>query len=119
MRFGEDIYFCKKEKGVDTFSAPEKITLQPNHFSLQPSKSTTDIMVYGKDIDKIFIALAPIDVWGANKFKVGDRFYLDYAKPTDDEEYGEKANAEIISVNYQNLFINIKIRKIVINQEED
>lgn len=118
MQFGDNIYFCRKEKGVDNFAAPEKITLQPNHFSLQPSKAVSDILTYGKDVDKIYIAYAPIAEWGAKYFKEFDRFYIDYAEPTDDEEYGEKANAEIASVSYQNLFIKIVIRKIVANQEE-
>lgn len=118
MKFGDTIYYCKKVKGIDTFDAPIPITLQPNHFSLQPSKAVMDILVYGTDIDKIYIAFASINEWGAKYFKEGDRFYIDYAKPTDDEEYGEKANAEIQSVSYQNLFIKLVIRKIVLNQEE-
>ncbi len=119
MKFGDKIYYCKKEKGIDTFAAPKEIVLAPNYFSLQPSKSAMDIMVYGTDVENIYIALCPIDVWGAKYFKKYDRFYLDYAEPTDDEEYGERANAEIKSVSYQNLFIRLVIRKLVINQEED
>lgn len=119
MRFGDKIYFCKKLKGVEVFDAPQEIVLQPNHFSLQPTKALTDILTYGKDVDKFYIAYAPIDEWGAKYFKQYDRFYLDYAEPTDDEEYGEKANAEIVSVSYQNLFIKLVIRKIVANQEEE
>ena len=118
MKFGDTIYYCKKVKGIDTFDAPIPITLQPNHFSLQPSKAVMDILVYGTDIDKIYIAFAPINEWGAKYFKEGDRFYIDYVEPTDDQEYGEKANAEIQSVSYQNLFIKLVIRKIVLNQEE-
>ena len=118
MRFGDTIFYCKKAKGVDTFEAPVPITLPPNHFSLQPSKAVMDILVYGTDVDKIYIAFAPINEWGAKYFKEGDRFYLDYLEPTDDEEYGERANAEITSVSYQNLFIKLVIRKIVLNQEE-
>lgn len=119
MRFGDKIYYCKKEKGIETFAAPKEIVLAPNYFSLQPSKTLTDILIYGQDVDKVFIALAPIKVWGAKYFKKGDRFYIDYLEPTDDEEYGERANAEIQSVSYQNLFIRIVIRSLVINQEEN
>ena len=118
MRFGDTIYYCKKVKGIDTFDAPIPITLQPNHFSLQPTKSLMDILVYGTDVDKFYIAYAPINEWGAKYFKKYDRFYLDYAEPTDDEEYGERANAEIKSVGYQNLFIKLVIEKLPINQEE-
>ena len=119
MKFGDTIYYCKKVKGIENFDKPIPITLKMNHFSLQPSKAVMDILVYGKDVDKIYIAYAPIKEWGANYFKEFDRFYIDYAKPTDDEEYGEKANAEIQSVSYQNLFIKLVIRKIVLNQEEE
>lgn len=119
MKFGDSIYYCKKAKGIETYEAPKEIVLKPNYFSLQPTKALTDILIYGKDVDNIYVALAPIKEWGAKYFKKGDRFYLDYLEPTDDEEYGEKANAEIQSVSYQNLFIKIVIRSLVINQEED
>ena len=69
MRFGDKIYYCKKEKGIDTFAAPKEIVLAPNYFSLQPSKSAMDIMVYGTDVENIYIALCPIDVWGQNTLK--------------------------------------------------
>ena len=60
MKFGDTIYYCKKVKGIDTFDKPKEIVLRPNYFSLQPSKTLTDILIYGQDVDKVFIALAPI-----------------------------------------------------------
>ena len=99
MKFGDTIYYCKKLKGIENFDKPIPITLKMNHFSLQPSKAIMDILVYGKDVDKSYIAYAPIKEWGANYFKELDRFYIDYEKPTDDDEYGEKANTEIQSVS--------------------
>ena len=114
MKFGDSIYLCKKIQGeVEEYEAPKKIVLRRNYFSLMTSKSLKDILTYGKDIDKVYIALAPIREWGANYFKVDDKFYVDYAKPKDSEENGESANAVITSVSYQNLFIRLVIRKTV------
>ena len=78
MKFGDTIYYCKKVKGIENFDKPIPITLKMNHFSLQPSKAVMDILVYGKDVDKIYIAYAPIKEWGANYFKELDRFYIDF-----------------------------------------
>ena len=114
MRFGDPIYYCKKIEGkVEEYEAPKKIILGRNYFSLMTTKGLLDTLVYGKDIDKTYIALAPIGIWGAEYFKVNDKFYVDYAKPKEDEEYGESANAYIQSVSYQNLFIRLVIRKKV------
>lgn len=114
MRFGDSIYYCKKIKGkVEEYEAPKEIVLRRNHFSFMTTKGLMDILIHGKDVDKTFIALAPIREWGAEYFQEGDKLYVDYAKPKDDEEYGKSANAYIKGVSYQNLFIRLVIRKTV------
>ena len=77
-----------------------------------------ETLIYGQDIDNTYIALAPIKEWGRDYFKEGDKIYLDFAKPTLEEENGENANAEIKSVRFQNLFVRLVIRKTVLNQNE-
>lgn len=120
MKFGDSIYFCKKKKGrVEKYEAPQEIVLRRNHFSLMTTKGLMETLIYGQDIDNTYIALAPIKEWGRDTFKEGDKFYLDYAKPSQDEkENGEKANAVIKSVRFQNLFVRLVIRKTVLNQDE-
>ena len=120
MKFGDSIFYCQKKKGkVAKFEAPVEIVLKRDYFSLMTSKGLMDTLVYGKDVDNTYIALVPIRIWGRNTFKEGDKFYVDYAKPNEDEtENGEKANATITSVKYQNLFIRLTIRKTVLNQDE-
>lgn len=114
MKFGDSIYLCKKVKGkVEEYEAPKRIVLRRNYFSLMTSKGLMDILTYGKDIDKTYIALAPIREWGSDYFHEEDKLYVDYATPKDNEENGESANAVIKSVSFQNLFIRLVIRKTV------
>lgn len=119
MKFGDSIYYCKKKKGkVEKYEAPVEIVLKRDYFSLMTTKGLMDTLIYGKDIDNTYIALAPIRIWGRDTFKEGDKIYLDYVKPSDDEENGANANAEIKSVRYQNLFVRLVIRKTVLSQDE-
>ena len=114
MRFGDTIYYCKKKQDkVEEYEAPKTIVLRRNHFSLMTSKGLMDTLIYGKDIDKTYIAFVPIKEWGAEYFKEGDKFYIDYATPKEHEENGKSANAFIQSVSYQNLFIKLVIRRKV------
>ena len=119
MKFGDSVYYCKKKKGkVEKYETPVEIILRRNHFNIMTSKGLLDTLTFGKDIERTYIALAPIKEWGRDYFHEGDKFYLDYAKPSLDEENGEKANAEIKSVRFQNLFIRLVIEKTVLNQDE-
>lgn len=119
MEFGDSIYFCKRKKGkVEKYEAPVEIVLKRFHFSLMTTKGLMNTLIYGPDVDNIYIALAPIKEWGRDYFHEGDKFYLDYAKPTPEEENGEKANAKIKSVKFQNMFIRLVIEKTVENQVE-
>lgn len=119
MKFGDSIYFCKRKKGkVERYEAPVEIVLKRNHFSLMTTKGLMETLVFGKDIDNTYIALAPIKEWGRDTFHEGDKFYVDYAQPTLEEENGESANAVIKSVRFQNLFVRLVIQKTTLNQDE-
>lgn len=119
MKFGDSIYYCKRIKGkTEKYEEPKQIILKRNYFSLTTTKGLMDTLVYGRDVEKTYIALAPLRVWGRDTFKEGDKFYIDYAKPLADEENGESANAEIKSVKFQNLFVRLVIEKTVDNQDE-
>lgn len=119
MKFGDTIYYCKKKKGkVEKYEAPLPIVLKRNYFSLSTTKGLMETLTFGKDVDKTFIALAPLKIWGRDTFKEGDKFYIDYAEPTQDEENGENANAIIKSVRFQNLFVRLVIEKTILEDEE-
>ena len=119
MRIGDTIYYCKKIKGkVEKYEKPIPITLKPNYFTLSTTKGLTETLIYGKNTDNTYIALLPLRIWGRDTFKAGDKFYLDYAEPLQDEENGESANAEIKSVRFQNIFIRLVIQRTVLNEEE-
>lgn len=112
MKFGSKIYYCKKLEGVEKYAEPEEIILRPKYFSLQQTKGYSDVVTFGKEITKLYTAYAPISIWGKDKFKEKDKFYVDYAAPSQDEEsYGDNANAYISLVQYDNLFIKLIIKK--------
>lgn len=112
MRFGDTIYYCKKKDGVEEYEKPIAIKLRPNYFSLMPASAYLDVLTYGEDISKRYRAFAPYKIW-RQKFKEGDKLYIDYVEPDLSKENGEDANAEITAVLYNNLFIKIEIRKLI------
>lgn len=118
MRLGERIYYCKKVVGKnDTFEKPIEITLRFNDFTLMSTRGYSDIEVYGSDVVNYYTAYAKLSKWGKDFFTKGSKFYVDYAEPSQDEEsYGDKANAYIDSILYDNLFIKIMIKKLVTNE---
>lgn len=117
MKLGDTIYYCKKVKGkVEEYEAPIPITLRFNYFTLMPASEYNDVAVYGEDIVSRYRAMANFSIWGL-KFDVGDKFYIDYAKPDNNEEYGKTANAEITAVLYQNLFVRLEIKKLTQQNE--
>ncbi len=115
MEFGKKVYYCKKVVGKnDTFEAPIEITLRPNDFSLMPTRGYTDIEIYGKDAVNIYTAYAKKIKWGTTLFTQGSRFYVDGNAPSQDEEnYGDKANAEVDAVLDDNKFLKLMIKKLV------
>lgn len=112
MKFGETIYYCKKKEGVEKYDKPIPIVLQRNYFSLMPTSSYEDIMIYGSDVSKRYTAYANYRIWGKT-FNEGDRLYVDGLKPNEQDEYGEGANAVIDGVLYDNHFVKVRIKKLV------
>lgn len=117
MRFGSSIYHCKAIYDDDHiltgYEEPEEIILRPRYFSLMPTSGYSEIVVYGRDIVRKYTALALLSAWGENHFKEGDKLYIDGAKPSaEEDEPGEKANAEIKDVRYDNYYIKMIIDKL-------
>lgn len=118
MEFGKVIYYCKAirdDDGILTgYEEPIEIRLRPRYFSLMPTSGYSEIVVYGKNIAITYTALALLSTWGEETFKVGDKFYVDGAKPSaEEEEPGDNANAEIDNVRFDNHYIKMIIKKLV------
>lgn len=120
MKCGDSIYWAKvikdENKRIIGYEEPKEIILAPNYFTVQPTKGYSEIVVYGKDIYKLYTAYAPFDTWGES-FSEDDRFYLDYAKPVDEEENGDNANARCKAVLYDNLFVKLIIERLAAPNE--
>lgn len=124
MRNGEKIWYCLRtsddDAEIDTYEKPVEETVRmPSIFSpisitVQPKNGFTDRMAYGETISKDQrIVLTPYVLWHG-KFKEGDLFYLDGARPQENEEFfGEGANYMVDSVANQNEAIELSVKKII------
>ena len=124
MRNGEKIWYCTRNNvpnaEVESFTSPKELILRmPTAFSpvsvtVQPLSGFTDIMAYGESASKNQrIVLTPYKKW-LGVFNRGDLFYLDGAKPQEDENYpGEYANFVVDDVSNQNESIEIIVKKIM------
>lgn len=124
MRNGEKIWYCLRTSNnnaeVDTYNEPVEETLRfPNVFDptsivVQPKNGFTDRLPYGETTNKDQrIILTPYSYWDG-KFKEGDLFYLDGAKPMEDDEFnGQSANYFVDSVARQNEAIELSVKKII------
>ena len=118
MKFGETIYYCKairdEEGNLTGYEDPKPIILRPRYFSLMPTSGYSEIVVYGRDIKVNYTAYALYSAWG-DTFKEGDKFYVDGHKPTaEEDEPGDKANAEIDNVRYDNFYVKLIIKKLAV-----
>ena len=124
MRNGEKVYYCSRlseeNAEVDIYdNAKCEVVRLPNvfcpiSFTVQPKNGFTDRMSYGEttNTDQRIIA-TPYQYW-YGKFKVGDVFYLDGAKPNENEEYnGQNANYYVELVNNQNEAIELSLKRII------
>lgn len=124
MRIGSKIWYChritERNAEVETFEKPIQETLRmPNVFNrvsitIQPKNGFTDRLSEGETTQSgQRVILRPYDYW-YGKFNVGDLFYLDGAKPNEDEEYyGQDANYMVENVANQNLAIELSLKRII------
>lgn len=123
MRNGEKIWWCKRvyeeNEETPTYEKPKEFILRnPTPFSpigitCQPKNGFTDFFNYGETTNSDQrIVLQPYAYW-VDKFKKGDVFYLDGAKPKPEEEnYGETANYSLEFVAKQNEAIVLALEQI-------
>lgn len=124
MRNGEKIWFCHRISldNAETVKYSEPIeerlrlpsVFSPISITVQPKNGFTDRYPYGETtIKEQRIILTPYRYW-VDKFKEGDKFYLDGAKPTAEERFnGDFANYQVDNVANQNEGIELSVKKII------
>ena len=124
MRNGEKIWYCLRTSDdnaeIDTYAEPVMETVRPStvfdpvSITVQPKNGFTDRLASGETTTKDQrIVLCPYPLW-YGIFKEGDLFYLDGAKPQDDEEFfGRGANYYVDSIANQNEGIELSVKKII------
>ena len=124
MRIGSKIWYChriaEQNAEVETFEKPIEETLRMQNvfnrisITIMPKNGFTDRLSEGETTQSgQRVILRPSDYW-EGKFKVGDLFYLDGAKPNKDEEYyGQDANYMVENVANQNLVIELSLKRII------
>lgn len=85
-------------------------------FNVQPVNQESEIREFGEMVEKMKVAVIPEKVKYFNKFKEFDLAYLDGAEPTNELEYGDKANYRIYGIRNQNTIIRIYFIKRAENQ---
>lgn len=123
MRNGEKIWWCKRvyeeNEEAPTYENPQEFILRnPTPFSpigitCQPKTGFTDYFEYGETTNSDQrIVLQPYAYW-VEKFKNGDVFYIDGAKPSSDEEYyGQNANYYVEFVGKQEQAVVLSLKQI-------
>ena len=123
MRNGEKIWWCKRvykeNEELPTYEKPKEFILSsptpfyPMAITCQPKNGSTNYFEYGETTrsDQQIIC-SPYECW-VDKFNEGDIFYVDGAKPTNDEEcYGQNANYYVDFVAKQNRAIVLSLKQI-------
>jgi hypothetical protein len=120
MKIGSTIYHSKRKavKNAETqaFELPVSYTIRPNYLTIMPASSGgyTEIARYGEKIDNYWLLICNERCF-ANKFGVGDIFYIDGAFPIVDIEekygYGASGNAVVKVVATDNLCTRITLER--------
>lgn len=123
MKIGSKIWWCKRlyEENEETpqYEEPQEFILRPPTsffpigITVQPKNGSTDYFEYGETTNSDQrIVLTPYDYW-FGKFHYGDRFYIDGAMPSADEEtYGQNANYYVEFVGNQERGIVLSLKQI-------
>lgn len=123
MRNGETIWWCKRvsedNAEAPTYERPQALILKPpTPFSpigitCQPRNGHTDYLEYGETTNSDQrIICQPYKYW-EDKFHKGDKFYIDGAKPSANEDfYGQEANYYAEFVAKQNEVVVISLKQV-------
>ena len=124
MKLGSKMWYChritERNAEVETFEKPIKETWRlPSVFdrvsiTIMPKNGFTDRLPEGETSQGgQRVILRPYNYW-YGKFKEGDLFYLDGAKPSENEEYyGQDANYMVENVAGQNEIIELSLKRII------
>ncbi len=122
MRVGESVWHASRIREenatIAKYEKPKEIQTRFNYFTVMPSTSRgfAEVMKYGEDVDSTWTVIAN-DRAFHGKIKVGDLFWLDGDKPSNNCEineyfdYAESATAVVKSVSYVNITMAITLTR--------
>lgn len=123
MKIGSKIWWCRRlyvgNEETPRYEKPKEFILRPpTPFSpigitAQPKTGNTEYFEYGETTNSDQrIVLTPYEYW-FGEFHSGDRFYLDGATPSNNEEhYGQDANYYVEFVGNQERGIVLSLKQI-------
>lgn len=78
----------------------------------QPLSSYNDVVVYGKDIQNRWRLIVDYRA-EKDEYSIGDLLYLDGAKPSENSENGEGANAVITAITHGYRALTIELQSVI------
>jgi hypothetical protein len=122
MRIGEKIYIShfqeENDENVKIYKEPIELKLGLNDLTIIETADNNPLNPQGNNEKKKWTGMANLRRY-KDFFHVGDKLYLNGAKPTGETAFGDKANARIVSVVNPNLKIYFKIESIEPIEDED
>lgn len=111
MRMSEKIWYCKRIDN-DAYSEPVEITTRLGYFTVVDRSGDWNTAEVGEYTERYASCVAqPYAKW-AGVFSEGDLFYINGAKPSDEEEYyGQNANYSVDFVDNGNFRIRLILKR--------
>lgn len=119
LKFNSYLYIAKYLETIQDENLNQKQVFdkpQKFYFNVQPVSQESEIREFGELVNNMKVAVIPKTSKYIYKFHEFDVAYLDEATPTNELEYGDKANYRIYAIRNQNTIIKIFFIKRVINQ---
>lgn len=111
MRVGEKIWYCKRIDG-ESYAAPVEVVTRLGYMTVVDRSGSWNIADVGEHTERYASVVAqPYSKW-AGVFSEGDLFYINGAKPSDEEDYyGQNANYSVDFVDNGNFRIRLILKR--------
>ena len=121
MKIGEKIHIAQAdsidEDDVKHYKEPIELTIKLNDLTIMETTNNNSLLHYDNSNKRKWTGMANLKRY-SNVFHVGDKLYLNGAKPTGEEVFGDNANAQITSVINPNLKLYFKIESLGNDENE-
>lgn len=116
MRIGDSCWHCKvldNISDIEKYDKPYEIITKLRYFTIMGKSGSSEYIDLGLDEQSRLSAIAqPYRLW-ENVFNVGDVFYVNGNKPSEDEDfYGQLANYIVTNVDYGNARVRLILERI-------